>query len=819
MILPFLLAPGLVGRGASGAARASPGGGGSSRPGAMTAAAKAPKGLDVVGGGESVLVPKLALAARDARFPAVTASARGAGDGALWGGGVGVGAGVQSTPQVESARAHDGKPVFRTKRELAESTLSLLPGPTRGLPDKMELLMTNASSSKAGSVAAAQPQHWQQRQPLHDQHQHTNAKGIVVSSGVSPRAQKAAVQIPSRPHPPAQLHHQPVQHHYPAQVEAHHPHRTAVATLAPGPAQAQLVVPKPPNTNNSNNSSNSSNNNRHSQAVHAARAAGKALRPNAASAPGPTAGSSYALAGATTGAAVTTVGAAATVAVAPAPASTTPASAPPRKLSGSGSVGGEGASAVRGGFVSGPETLKQCPELLTEQEREEIRTFKEVYFIGTQASKLSRLSSKVLDDSNGDYVFCKGEQMLFRYEVEGLLGKGSFGQVLRCRDHKSKSLCAVKMVRNKSKFHQQALVELKVLGALKSADESDTRHIIQLGESFYFRQHLCFTFPLYSANLYEMLKADQYRGIPLRSVRYVARQLFAALSFLKQQRIIHCDIKPENILLAYEPAVLDSAPVSRHEPGQPVVPAPAPAQLLQQPHKSKPPPVQQSQAHAHVQQQHSSPPQIQQQQQQQKQQQQQQQQQQPSNSEAEAAVRRGAAFRMYNGKTCRLDVKLIDFGSSCVAGEQVFTYVQSRFYRAPEVILGLSYGHEVDVWSCGCVLAELLTGYPLLPGENEADQLSCITEILGLPPPELLAAAKRTGVFFKTAEGGRSVVLKPSSNSHGIVRSPGGSSLEHALRGADKRFVDFLHKCLKLDPRQRISPEDAERHEWMVADD
>jgi dual specificity tyrosine-phosphorylation-regulated kinase 2/3/4 len=107
-----------------------------------------------------------------------------------------------------------------------------------------------------------------------------------------------------------------------------------------------------------------------------------------------------------------------------------------------------------------------------------------------------------------------------------------------------------------------------------------------------------------------------------------------------------------------------------------------------------------------------------------------------------------------------------------------------------------------------------------LAGENEADQLSCIAEVLGLPPPELLAAAKRTAVFFKTADGGRSVVLKPSSNSHGIVRSPGGSSLEHALRGAaDKRFLDFLCKCLKLDPRQRISPGDAERHEWMVADD
>lgn len=59
----------------------------------------------------------------------------------------------------------------------------------------------------------------------------------------------------------------------------------------------------------------------------------------------------------------------------------------------------------------------------------------------------------------------------------------------------------------------------------------------------------------------------------------------------------------------------------------------------------------------------------------------------------------------------------------------MYTYVQSRFYRSPEVILGHPYAMAVDMWSLGCIIAELYTGYPLFPGENEVDQLACIMEV------------------------------------------------------------------------------------------
>ena len=64
-------------------------------------------------------------------------------------------------------------------------------------------------------------------------------------------------------------------------------------------------------------------------------------------------------------------------------------------------------------------------------------------------------------------------------------------------------------------------------------------------------------------------------------------------------------------------------------------------------------------------------------------------------------------------------IKVIDFGSSCFQDERIYTYIQSRFYRAPEIILGIPYTPAIDMWSFGCILVELFTGYPIFPGENE----------------------------------------------------------------------------------------------------
>lgn len=76
-------------------------------------------------------------------------------------------------------------------------------------------------------------------------------------------------------------------------------------------------------------------------------------------------------------------------------------------------------------------------------------------------------------------------------------------------------------------------------------------------------------------------------------------------------------------------------------------------------------------------------------------------------------------------------------------------YVQSRWYRAPEVILWSSISHSADVWSVGCVIAEVALGVPLLPGESEYNQLTRIVEMLGAPPRSLLDQSPRAEHFFE----------------------------------------------------------------------
>ncbi|KAH8062129.1 protein kinase [Aureococcus anophagefferens] len=96
-------------------------------------------------------------------------------------------------------------------------------------------------------------------------------------------------------------------------------------------------------------------------------------------------------------------------------------------------------------------------------------------------------------------------------------------------------------------------------------------------------------------------------------------------------------------------------------------------------------------------------------------------------------------------------VKLIDFGSACVEGRSTQTYVQSRFYRAPEVLVGAPYDGAIDVWSAACVVAELMLGLPVFPGVSAHNQITRIVEMLGTFPDALL----ERGDDAATAAGGR----------------------------------------------------------------
>lgn len=95
-------------------------------------------------------------------------------------------------------------------------------------------------------------------------------------------------------------------------------------------------------------------------------------------------------------------------------------------------------------------------------------------------------------------------------------------------------------------------------------------------------------------------------------------------------------------------------------------------------------------------------------------------------------------------------IKIIDFGSACHERQTVYTYIQSRFYRSPEVLLGMPYSSAIDMWSLGCIAVELFLGLPLFPGTSEYNQITRIVDMLGLPPSFMLQSGKQSHEFFET---------------------------------------------------------------------
>lgn len=143
-------------------------------------------------------------------------------------------------------------------------------------------------------------------------------------------------------------------------------------------------------------------------------------------------------------------------------------------------------------------------------------------------------------------------------------------------------------------------------------------------------------------------------------------------------------------------------------------------------------------------------------------------------------------------------------------------------------VIGIAYGTPIDMWSLGCIIAELYTGIPIFPGESEQDQLACIMEVIGVPPRYLIEQSSRQKVFFgmyafKLLFLVLLIMLidsqgqpRPFMNSRGKIRRPGTKSIPQALRCHDILFIDFIEKCLRWDPRQRMRPHEALRHEWIA---
>lgn len=181
-------------------------------------------------------------------------------------------------------------------------------------------------------------------------------------------------------------------------------------------------------------------------------------------------------------------------------------------------------------------------------------------------------------------------------------------------------------------------------------------------------------------------------------------------------------------------------------------------------------------------------------------------------------------------------LKICDLGTAAfVTDTELTPYLVSRFYRAPEVILGMPFDYAIDMWSIGCTLFELYTGRILFAGADNNQMLRAIQECRGKIPIRMLKQShpdQRDRHFdfennFHSQErdklSGKAVVRQINFKSSGEPGKDLKSRLANNAKGlapAELKehlaFVDLLEKCLQLDPARRISPNDALRHGFIA---
>ncbi|KAL8424952.1 hypothetical protein Efla_007254 [Eimeria flavescens] len=360
------------------------------------------------------------------------------------------------------------------------------------------------------------------------------------------------------------------------------------------------------------------------------------------------------------------------------------------------------------------------------------------------------------DDAEGYYKATVGEMLGGRYRVESdAVGKGVFSNVLKCWDTEENRFVAVKCIRRNDMMRRAAEKEMSILRLLNAADKDDRRHVVRLLRSFEHRDHFCLVFEWLWGNLRNALKKyGGGHGLNANAVHSYAKQLFIALRHLRKCKIMHADLKPDNILL--------------------------------------------------------------------------------------------------NDKFATL--KVCDLGSaSDVTDNEVTAYLVSRFYRAPEIIIGAKYDSQIDVWSAAATLYELATGQVLFAGRTNNDMLKCIMEYKGKLPNKLIKAGQLSSIHFnedldfvyrdKDSFSKKDIIrvihdLRPTKSItdsllekqywlRGKQTAAFGdffrllcmrsctSPKMNFLRRKMKQFGDLLEKCLVLDPQKRLTPDEALQHPFV----
>ena len=352
-----------------------------------------------------------------------------------------------------------------------------------------------------------------------------------------------------------------------------------------------------------------------------------------------------------------------------------------------------------------PVTNSKMGEISSKRQKTEDTEEQEMYYF---------VENRGHTDKTGVFHGEEKDQIANRYEISKPLGNGAFAICYLVFDHKTKTQCALKIIRRDKRFQRQAEKEYEILKRLNGSCSYSSENVpfIRMIEYMEFDGHPIFTFEILGDNLYSVLKYGGFSGFPQEYTHSYVIEILKCLEILKRLEIVHADLKPENILLKSE--------------------------------------------------------------------------------------------------DFKDGVKVIDFGSSCFAHQKAHNYIQSRYYRAAEVVLGCGYNWAIDMWSLGCIIVELHSGKPLFTPKNEKHLIVLIFELLGMPTDEFLASSERSDEFF-----GKD---KPHQyyDKNGRPHILQIHTIADACKTQDPDFIDFVSQCICWDPEERMTPEEALVHPYIT---